>query len=97
MEEETTQEEMVDISENDLSDDDMAASLGFITTLSEQMMAPGDETDMQEDSEEDPLAEIESNTDGTPGKDKEQDDKIAKIEAMLNEMLAQENGTETEN
>lgn len=94
--------------EHDMSDDDIASSLGFMTTLSEQMMSPGQEDDLQEGGEpteeqetseqlEEEQGAIEGDTDGTPKKDAEQDKEIADIKAQLEQLLAQENGTETEN
>ena len=79
----------------EMSDDDVAASLGFMTTLTERgMTPPEDPTDMQEDKDEEQES-IEGDTDGTPKKDAEQDEEIAQIKAQLEQLLAQENGQET--
>lgn len=73
----------------DLSDDDLAASLGFMTTLSESMLPPpeseggGEEGDMEDDTAVD--------TEGTPEKDGEQDERIANLEAELQRLLNEEN------
>jgi len=89
-------------STDDMTDDDIAASLGFMTTLSEQMMNPGQEDDLQEaDPATDPMAmqeekkKIEGDTDGTPAKDEAQDREIAEIRMQLEQLLAEENDTGT--
>ena len=84
--------------QGEMTDDDIAATLGFATTLHEGMMTPPeDPTDLQEDSEEE-QEDIEGDTDGTPKKDADQDKRIAEIEAQLQQLLAEEtNEPETEN
>ena len=86
----------------ELSDDDLAASLGLMTTLSESSMNPeGEETDLQEpgtEGDKEELAQTEEDaieTDGTPDKDEAQDAEIADIKAQLEQLLAQENEQET--
>jgi len=81
---------------DDMSDDDIAASLGFMTTLSESMLPQpeteggGEENDMEDDTAVD--------TEGTPEKDSEQDERIATLEAELQRLLNEENNEqETEN
>ena len=84
--------------QGELSDDDIAATLGFATTLHEGMMTPPeDPTDLQEDSDGE-QEDIEGETDGTPKKDADQDKRIAEIEAQLQQLLAEEtNEQDTEN
>lgn len=79
----------------ELSDDDIAASLGYMTTLSESMLPQpeteggGEEGDMEDDTAVD--------TEGTPEKDGEQDERIAQLEAQLEQLLMEEHEPETEN
>lgn len=83
----------IDIDENlsapggDLTDDDLAASLGFMTTLSERGLM----------SQQDPMAEMESEEgeDEAPGKedmedtkDGEQDTKLQELEAEITRLEA---------
>lgn len=88
MEPEITQDEFPD-----LTDDNIAAALGYATTLSEpllsQMMPAGDET-MEEEPEE------ESDT---MESDDEQDQAIAELRTKIEQLEAEindEEGTETE-
>lgn len=78
----------------ELSDDDVAATLGLITSLSEQKMNPMEPTDMQEENPED---EREQKTEEeVPGGniDAEQQKEIDEIRAEL-ESLKNDTASET--
>lgn len=84
-EEEIPQEE-IDPTE-DMTDDDIAASLGFITTLSQQMLpqddmttAEGEEMETPEDAPIEPMAEKEP--------EEEKDETELEIEAIRKELEA---------
>lgn len=105
MNEENTQVEFTP-QDTEMSDDEHAASLGYITTLAEGMLpqddmntAEGEEIDGEVTPGEavDEKKDIEGNTPGTPKKDEAQDAEIADIRAQLEQLLAQENDQEGEN
>lgn len=74
----------------EMTDDETAAALGFITTLSEQMMTPGEEDDLQEENpEEAPAPVSETETPEEPVEDleaKKNEARDAEIEAIRKEL-----------
>lgn len=98
MDNEETQELEIAEEENSasdagLTDDDLAASLGFMTTLTEQSMPRDPMQDMGDDMEETPGAEASEDT-----TDAEQDRKIQELEAAIARLEATdhvENPTDT--
>lgn len=101
MPEEQTQEPTMD--KHDMSDDDMAAALGFITTLGEhthKTMNPEEDPNAQSNTPDEGTGEApqEQPTQKTPeDHEAEQDTEIQAIRTELEQLLAQENGTKTEN
>lgn len=83
----------------EMSDDDLAASLGYLTTLTEASMTPPEEpTDMQEPSPEEQPTEEPAEEVPDPNKeametsevDKRQDEEIASIRAEIEKLLKEE-------
>lgn len=95
MQKELTKEGMLDY----MSDDDLASSLGFLTTMSEGMMNPAGPTDMQE---ADPKAGEDTQPQASPDVKKELDSvqqetdnvnmqaEFDTIKSQLEELLAEE-------
>lgn len=80
----------------DLSDDDLAAALGLMTTLSEKQMNPMGEDDLQETDPESNSEEREEKTEGeVPGgnidtqQQKEIDDIRAELEALKHDTASE--------
>lgn len=90
-------EDNLQLDQPDLSDDDLAAALGFITTLSEAGMEPDSEepTDMQE---AEPMEQETKEPEDKAEEEHEQtqDEEIAKIKAELEKLLNEEHDKETE-
>jgi hypothetical protein len=89
---EVSEEAPIDPTE-DMSDDDIAASLGYVTTLSEQMLPQDEEEPAEVQEEENDEEEVEEEPED---KDAAQDEEIADIRKQLEQLLAEENDTETE-
>lgn len=86
--------------ENDMTDDDIAATLGFITTLSQQMMAPQETEESVEEGEGEVSSETEEvapePVEPEPEVDKDQEvlseikDEMADIKSQLEQLLKEE-------